>query len=113
MDRGAHALVVVAAWAAGPGKEEHWSLLTRTCALRGRELARGERSHRRQIAQRGDDRAQPPRGRACPLGDVVAGLSPRGEGIVLADVDPAAVDRAREVLPVIANRHLTLGYGLS
>lgn len=110
VDRGANALVVVAAWAAGLGKEEHWSLLTRARALENvswlvASAAVGGGS--RNAATTGLSRV------VDPLGDVVAGLGPRGEGIVLADVDPAAVDRAREVLPVIANRRLTLGYELS
>ncbi|GAA1326618.1 nitrilase-related carbon-nitrogen hydrolase [Leucobacter albus] len=110
IDRGANTLVVVAAWASGPGKEEHWSLLTRARALENvswlvASAAVGGGS--RGAATTGLSRI------VDPLGEVVAGLGPRAEGIAIADVDPAAVDRAREVLPALANRRFSLGYRLS
>ncbi|KIP51788.1 nitrilase-related carbon-nitrogen hydrolase [Leucobacter komagatae] len=110
VDRGANALILVAAWASGPGKEDHWSLLTRARALENvcwlvASAAVGGGS--RNVATTGLSRI------IDPLGEVVAAAGPREESIVIADVVPGAVDRAREVLPAIANRRLRLGYELT
>ncbi|GAA2826932.1 putative amidohydrolase [Leucobacter komagatae] len=110
VDRGANAVAVVAAWASGPGKEDHWSILTRARALESvswlvASAAVGGGS--RDAATTGLSRI------VDPLGEVVAGLGPRGEGIVLADVDPAVVDRARGVLPALENRRIALAYELA
>lgn len=107
VDRGANVLVVVAAWASGPGKEEHWSLLTRTRALENvswlvASAAVGGGS--RNAATTGLSRV------VDPLGAVVAGLGPRDEGIVLADIDTRTVAQARAALPALANRRVTMSY---
>lgn len=110
VDRGANTLVVVAAWASGPGKEDHWSLLTRARALENVSwlvASAAVGGGPRNAATVGLSRI------VDPLGEVVAGLGPREEGIAVAEVTPAAVDRARGVLPAIANRRITLDYRVS
>ena len=110
VDRGANTLVVAAAWAAGPGKEEHWSLFTRARALENvswlvASAAVGGGS--RGAATTGLSRI------VDPLGEVVAGLGPRAEGIAIAEVVPGAVEQARSVLPALENRRFTLSYELA
>lgn len=109
-DRGANVFVVAAAWAAGPGKEAHWSLLTRARALENVSwlvasavVGGGQRGASTCGLSRIVD----------PLGDVVAGLGARDEGIAIANVDPVTVDRARGVLPALANRRIALDYTIS
>lgn len=109
VDRGANVFVVVAAWASGPGKEAHWSLLTRARALENVSWLVASAvvgGGPRNAATVGLSRI------VDPLGEVVAGLGPREEGIAVADVTPGAVDRARHVLPAIANRRFELSYKL-
>ncbi len=109
VDRGADTLVVVAAWASGPGKEDHWSILTRARALESVSwlvASAAVGGGPRDAATTGLSRI------VDPLGAVVAGLGPRGEGIAIADVDPAAVARARGVLPALENRRIGLTYEL-
>lgn len=109
IDGGANVLVVVAAWASGPGKEEHWSVLTRARALENVSWLVAS------AAVGGG-----PRGTATvglsrivdPLGEVVAGLGPRDEGVAVADVVAETVVRARGALPALSNRRITLGYEL-
>ena len=109
-DRGATAFVLVAAWASGPGKEEHWDVLTRARALENVSWLVAS------AAVGGG-----PRGTATvglsrvvdPLGTVVAGIGPREPGVVFADIDSAGVDRARAVLPALANRRIGLRYDLA
>lgn len=109
VEQGATGLVVVAAWASGPGKEEHWSLLTRTRALENVSWLVAS------AAVGGGSRGDATTGLSRivdPLGGVVAGLGAREEGIAIANVDPAAVDRARGVLPALANRRIGLSYNI-
>ncbi|NAZ86711.1 nitrilase-related carbon-nitrogen hydrolase, partial [Kineococcus indalonis] len=101
-ERGASVVVVAASWGAGPGKVEQWELLTRARALDSTcfVLACGQ-------ADPGAPSAAPlgvGRSRAVgPLGQVLAQLG--GEpGRLVVDLDPEEVRRAREVLPVLANR---------
>lgn len=109
VDRGADTLVVVAAWASGPGKEEHWSILTRARALENVSwlvASAAVGGGPRDAATTGLSRI------VDPLGDVVAGLGPRGEGIAIADVTSGIVARARGVLPALENRRIGLAYEL-
>ncbi|WP_432571250.1 carbon-nitrogen hydrolase family protein [Kineococcus sp. SYSU DK005] len=103
-ERGASVVVVAASWGAGPGKVEQWDLLTRARALDSTcfVLACGQ-------ADPGEP-SEAPLGVGAsrvvdPLGAVVAQLGPE-PGRLVVDLDPAAVQRARAVLPVLANRRL-------
>lgn len=109
VDQGANAFILSAAWSAGPGKETHWSLLTQTRALENvswlvasATVGGGSRNSATIGLSRVVD----------PLGTVVAALGERGEGIAVADIDSASVDRARAMLPAVANRRIRLSYAL-
>ncbi|MBW4720070.1 carbon-nitrogen hydrolase family protein [Saccharothrix obliqua] len=104
-DRGAAAVVVAASWGAGPGKREQWELLVRARALDSTSwvLACGQ-------ADPGEDLGGAPTGIgfstvASPLG-VVEGQLGAEPGVLVADVDVAAVEQARRALPVLVNRRL-------
>ena len=104
-DRGATAVLLCASWGAGPGKREQWELLVRARALDCTSwvLACGQADPR-------VDHGGAPTGVgfstvASPLGAVVEQLA--GEpGVILVDVDADSVSRARQALPVLANRRL-------
>ncbi|GAA3863911.1 carbon-nitrogen hydrolase family protein [Saccharothrix violaceirubra] len=105
-DRGATAVLLGASWGAGPGKREQWELLVRARALDSTSyvLACGQ-------ADPGVDHGGAPTGighslAASPLGEVLVGLGPE-PGVVMVDVDDAAVAQARRTLPVLANRRLS------
>ncbi|WP_432534316.1 carbon-nitrogen hydrolase family protein [Kineococcus arenarius] len=104
-ERGASVVVVAASWGAGPGKVEQWGLLTRARALDSTcfVLACGQ-------ADPGVPPGAAPTGVgfSCvvdPVGAVLAGLG-AGSGRLVVDLDVAAVERARAVLPVLANRRV-------
>lgn len=92
---GADVILVPSAWVRGPGKEAHWEVLSiaraleNTCYL----IAVGECGARNIGASMVVD----------PLGVAVAraGSAPC---LLFADLDPARIAHAREVLPVLANR---------
>lgn len=104
--RGAQIIVVSASWSAGAGKAEQWDLLVRaravdsTCFVVACDQADPETA----------GRPAPPSvpsgiGRSTvvsPLGEVVASLSDSVDMLV-TDIDPADVERARRSLPVLAN----------
>jgi deaminated glutathione amidase len=97
VDAGADVLVVPSAWVAGPRKVEHWTTLLRARAIENTVYVVG-------VGQPG------PRytGHSMvvdPLGDVVASTGD-GPAVVRAELDPAAVLRARETNPSLANRRL-------
>ncbi|QQQ75002.1 carbon-nitrogen hydrolase family protein [Saccharothrix sp. 6-C] len=104
-DRGATAVLVCASWGSGPGKREQWELLVRARALDCTSwvLACGQ-------ADPEVDHGGAPTGIGCstvasPLGEVVGQLA--GEpGMLLTEVDAESVTRARNTLPVLANRRL-------
>ncbi len=101
-DRGAHAVVLPAAWADGAGKLEQWRLLLRARALDATVFVLAA------------DQAPPPdpapatRGVGhsavvSPLGVVLDELD-RGEGMLVVDFERDDVDRARAALPVLRHR---------
>lgn len=105
-DMGASAVLVLASWGAGAGKKEQWELLVRARALDCTSfvVACGQ-------AFPGDLGVAAPTGIgystvADPFGNVVVQLSEQVSGTVV-DLDLDEVARAREVLPVLANRRLT------
>lgn len=104
-DRGASAVLLGASWGAGPGKKEQWELLVRARALDCTSfvVACGQ-------AYPGDLGSSAPTGIgystvADPFGNVVAQLSDQPE-VAVVDLDLDTVAKAREVLPVLANRRL-------
>ncbi|WP_432493567.1 nitrilase-related carbon-nitrogen hydrolase [Kineococcus gypseus] len=104
-ERGASVVLVPASWGDGPGKAEQWELLVRARALDSTcfVLACGQAAPPEGGGASGAP-AGVGRSRAVdPLGAVLAELGPE-PGRLVVDVDPAAVVRAREVLPVLANR---------
>jgi len=101
---GAHLLVLPAAWAAGPLKEEHWITLVRARAIENTVW----------VAAVGQvpDPAEPPTraatgvGRSMlvdPLGVVRLDLGPAA-GLAVADVDVGLVQTVRATVPSLANR---------
>lgn len=107
-DRGAQVNILCASWGAGPGKVEQWRLLSRARAADSTTfvLACGQGDP----ASRGDSvQGAAPTGVGhslvvSPFGEVLEELD-GAEGLLFADLDPAAVDAARAKLPVLANRH--------
>ena len=95
VDAGAEALVVPAEWVRGPLKEHHWTTLL---------AARAIESTAYVIAA--DHPTPVGVGHSAvidPQGAVIAGVG-TGEGIAVAELDPAAVARVREVNPVLRLR---------
>ena len=95
VDAGAQVLVVPAAWAAGPGKVEQWTVLARaraienTCAvLAVGQAGKGVSGHSLLV---GPDGAI-----GCELGDSAA--------VTSADIDAAGIMTERERNPSLANR---------
>ena len=97
VDAGAEAIVVPAAWVAGPRKVEHWTTLLRARAIENTVHVVG-------VGQPG------PRytGHSMvvgPLGDVLLEGGDSAETL-RADLDPGAVAEARTTNPSLANRRL-------
>lgn len=106
-DRGASVIVTAASWGAGEGKREQWELLVRARALDSTSwvVACGQ----------GDPRTAgiEPSGKAptgigfstvaTPVGTVHAQLGDAPD-VLVAELDPAAVEQARASIPVLANR---------
>ncbi len=100
VDRGAEAIVVPAAWVAGPRKVDHWRTLVTARAIENTVY----------VAAVGQ-----PAPRYCghslivdPLGDVLAeaGDGEAGPEVVTAVLDRAAIEGARRTNPSLANRRL-------
>ncbi|MFF4504641.1 carbon-nitrogen hydrolase family protein [Streptomyces sp. NPDC001401] len=102
--RGALVTVVPASWGAGPGKRDQWTLLARARALDSTSfvVACGQ-------ADPGEAVSGPaPTGVGgslvvSPLGEVRARLGPAPD-FTAVDLDLREVSRARETIPVLANR---------
>jgi predicted amidohydrolase len=95
--RGAVLLVVPAAWVSGPGKAGQWEALLRARAIETGSFVAG-------AAQPGPEFC----GRSSvygPLGDLLGeALGETGEGVVVADVEPAASIAARSNTPTLRHR---------
>jgi predicted amidohydrolase len=101
---GAQISVVCAAWGAGPGKVEQWELAVRARAMDSTTfvVACG------QAAPAGGSAGSAPTGVGhsmvvSPYGEVLGWLG-GGEDLLLVDINLAVLARARETLPVLANR---------
>lgn len=99
VDAGAQVIVVPAAWAAGPGKVEQWTVLARaraienTCAvLAVGQAGRGVVGHSIAVGPAG----------------VVLGELGREPGALHVVVDGEEIARVREVNPSLANRRYTV-----
>ncbi len=92
---GAEALILPAAWVRGPGKEHHWETLVTARALENTcyVIAVGECGPRNIGASMVVD----------PLG-VTTHKAGDGPTMIVANIDPEEVVRARAVLPVLNNR---------
>lgn len=102
-DAGVEVIVVIAAWAAGPGKAEQLDLLTRARALENT-------AYLVLASQSGRGRA----GRSAvldPLGRVQQRAAAEGPEILHAVLDPGEVARVRRALPSLQHRrfHVTPG----
>lgn len=96
VDAGAHALVVIAAWASGPGKAEQLDLLARARALENT-------AYLLLASQHGPGRT----GHSAvvdPLGLVLARAGAEEEAVLGADLDEGRVAEIRARVPVLANR---------
>lgn len=98
VDAGAQALLVPAAWASGPLKEDHWTVLLRARAIESTAyvLAAGQCGRRCAGLSAVID----------PLGVVLAGVAEE-PGVAVATMRRARVDDVRRRLPALANRRLT------
>ena len=99
VDRGAELLVVCSAWPIGPGKEDHFMTMVKARALENTVY----------VAASGDC-SEGMVGRSHvvdPLGYQTAGLAAE-PGHVCAEVDLVRLARARQTLPVLAQRRLHL-----
>jgi predicted amidohydrolase len=95
VDAGASALVVPAAWATGPAKEDHWTTLVRARAIENTSFVLAS-------AQSGP-RCAAQSMIVDPMGVVLAGVGER-PGVALAALDPARVEQVRKTNPCLANR---------
>jgi predicted amidohydrolase len=97
VDDGADALLVPAAWASGPLKEGHWSVLLRARAIENTAfvLAAGQCGDRHAGLSAIID----------PLGVTLAGLAEE-EGVAVGELRRERLEDARRRLPVLANRRL-------
>jgi predicted amidohydrolase len=95
---GADLLVMPAAWVKGPLKEAHWEVLVTARALENTSyvVAVGECGERNIGNSLVVD----------PLGVPVARAA-EAPALVFADIDPARIAHARNVLPVLANRRFS------
>lgn len=99
VDAGATVLAVPAAWVAGPGKEDQWRVLLRARAVENAVwvLAAGQ-----------------PAPEYCGLSmlvdpaGVVTACQGSGEGVLAAEIDPAAVERMRRVVPALEHRRFAV-----
>jgi predicted amidohydrolase len=106
-DRGAQVICLPASWGAGPGKLEQWRLLVRARALDSTSfVAAAAQADPASVGASTGGRAPTGIGHslaASPLGEVIAELGAEPD-LLLVDLDPALVARAREALPVLLNR---------
>jgi len=101
---GAQLIVLPAAWAAGPAKEDHWVTLVRARAIENTIwlAAAG------QVPDASEPATKAPTGvgrsmLVDPMGVVRIDAGP-GQGIVVGDVDLTYTDQVRAVLPSLAGR---------
>lgn len=103
-DRGVDVLSLSAAWVSGKGKEEHWSVLTQARAIENVSwmLAAGTVGPDSVGLSRVID----------PLGVVRHQLNAHDEGLIIGDIDAGRTERARQLLPALDNRRISLTYSM-
>ncbi|TDD82394.1 carbon-nitrogen hydrolase family protein [Saccharopolyspora karakumensis] len=106
-DEGASVIVTPASWGSGEGRREQWELLVRARALDSTSwvVACGQ-ADPRSIGREPSGKAPTGIGHslvATPLGLVHAQLGAE-PGVEIVDVDPDAVEGARQAVPVLTNR---------
>ncbi|HTQ22778.1 carbon-nitrogen hydrolase family protein [Mycobacterium sp.] len=104
--RGAQLIVVCASWGSGPGKLDQWTLLARARALDSMSyVAAAGQADPGSSLESGSGAPTGVGGSlvASPLGEVVASAG-AGPQLVVADIDVANVDAAREKIAVLRNR---------
>lgn len=108
-DRGATVMLVAASWGAGPGKWEQWEVLVRARALDSTSWVVGcGQADPSTVGRRTTGTAPTGVGHslvADPFGRVHAALGPEPD-LLVVDLDLAAVEQARQAMPVLANRRL-------
>ncbi len=107
-DQGATVTLLPASWGAGPGKVDQWQLLVRARALDATTFVLA--TDQADPATQGIDPGKAPRGVGhslvvSPFGVVLDELEDV-PGLLVVDIDPGKVEKAREALPVLANRRL-------
>lgn len=98
-ERGAQVIAVVAAWVAGPLKEEHWLTLLRARAIENTSYLLGAGQAGRRVI-----------GRSVafdPMGLQLIDLGAAADVVGVVDVHTARVDEVRAVLPCLANRRIS------
>ncbi|SEF50418.1 Predicted amidohydrolase [Thermomonospora echinospora] len=104
VDQGAEVLVVIAAWAQGVFKEEHWTTLVRARAIENTTWV--------VAVDKAPDRTPPPKGNpggvgrsmlVDPMGTVLADLGPF-PSVQVTELDPEVTGRVRRFLPSLAHR---------
>ncbi|EFG76517.1 hydrolase, carbon-nitrogen family [Mycobacterium parascrofulaceum ATCC BAA-614] len=102
--RGAQLIAVCASWGAGPGKLDQWTLLARARALDSMSYvaAAGQADPGESLTASGAPTGVGGSLVASPLGEVVASGGP-GPQLVVADIDPDRVAKARESIAVLRN----------
>jgi predicted amidohydrolase len=104
--RGATVIVVPASWGAGPGKREQWDLLVRARALDSTAFVVA--CDQADPATVGREAGKAPTGIGAsavvgPLGSIQDQLGAEPD-VLVADLDLDAAEKARAVVPVLANR---------
>lgn len=104
-DQGVDIISLSAAWVMGKGKEQQWSILTQARAIENVSwlLAAGTV---------GDDSIGLSRV-IDPLGVVVAGANGNDEELLVVEIDEDRLARAREILPALGNRRISLEYAIN
>ncbi|MCW2904105.1 MAG: Nitrilase/cyanide hydratase and apolipoprotein N-acyltransferase [Streptosporangiaceae bacterium] len=108
VDRGAEVLVIIAAWAQGVYKEEHWTTLAKARAIENTTWV--------AAVDRAPDLTDPPRGGRTgvgrsllidPMGVVHADLGP-DPAVRVLDLDLAAAAEVRATIPSLSHRRTDL-----
>jgi predicted amidohydrolase len=108
-DHGAQIVVLPASWGAGPGKLDQWRLLVRARALDATTyvVAAGQ-ADPASIGEAANGKAPTGIGHSMAVGPTAEVLGELGAepGLLIVDLDPDGVKRARMTLPVLANRRI-------
>ena len=104
---GCQVLVYASAWVDGPRKVDQWRTLLAARAIENEMYVAGLSRCDRGFGQTRRDYA----GNSCifgPLGEEVASARGIEEELLVADIDPAALDAARAAMPALDHRRVDL-----